>query len=587
MKKLALAVLLTLSCTLSFAQTLDDSRDSLNGIWWYTGLYINRDTLNSVSARDPFIKGVFAGIYWSALEKTRGVFDWQFLDSNLTAYANKGYYINMIAWAGPSSPDWLYATGTPNKVKSYKTDDQAHPDWKYPDYRDPNYQAYWYNMIDSVIHHITKMPASLRDKIYIYQSAEGTTGDATAYKGTPLNSAYIMTDSEWRAIRQNCWVHTEHTLHTLYNLPNTHLMVNLGEDKPDLYQDFMRVNLPDVWYKTEAHGHSYQTNNEVVDKKFYDSIANIVYASCNKTRARMRSEENINDPAIGAWFKQDSIWNYYWINVYAAYFGVDLMMDFSMDLNTPVYVPGMDFFEKYGGSKDSTCARAAFCAFHDGLDAMDTVRFPNATYGTGKSLMGDTGGINRCIRIANAFASKGAKQEDAASAQGADFRQWQATKMNDVQWNIFTGNYEMFIKQLKPRETSVGYWRVGPHNEPYGRFARGFNHAEKKDTMFFDINNAFFPTYPLNGNDKVQVSIVFLDSGTGSWQLKYDAISQKSKTAITVNKTNTGKWKRVNVELTDAYFGNRCPNGADLMLVNSDDSDDIFHLIEINKSSLF
>lgn len=587
MKKISFLLLIAFACNTAKSQTLDDSRDTLNGVWWYTGLFVNRDSLNSMAANEKFIKGVFVGLNWSRLEQTRGIFDWVFLDSNLTAYANKGYYINLIVWTGPGAPSWLYAANTPNKIHSFKTDDTYKPDWVYPDYKDPNYIAYWYKMIDSVINHINVMPASLKDKIYIYQSAEGTTGDATAYKGTPLNPQYALTDSAWESIRKNSWVYTEQALHTRHNLTKAHLMINLGEDKPENYAAFLKVNLPAVWYKSEPSGHSYQTNGEPDDKKRFDSLTNIVFSSCNKTMARLRSEQNINDPLIGAWFKQDSIWNYYWINVYATYFGVDFLMDFTEDLKSTVYHPGMEFFAKYGGFKDSTCSPAAFCAFHDGLDAMDTIRFSNAIYGKGKSLLNDSAGIARCKNIAAAFADRGAKQEDPPSAQGGDFKQWLASKMNDVGWNIFAGNYEKYITQIRPLETSIGHWRVGPHDEPYGRFARGFYHAEKKDTMFFNVNNALFSSYPLNGKEKLQVTITFLDAGTGTWQLKYDAISQKAKTALTVNKTNTGKWQKVQVTLTDAFFGNRGAYGSDLMLVNNDDNDDIFHLIEINKAALF
>ena len=37
------------------------------------------------------------------------------------------------------------------------------------------------------------------------------------------------------------------------------------------------------------------------------------------------------------------------------------------------------------------------------------------------------------------------------------------------------------------------------------------------------------------------------------------------------------------VTLNDAYFGNSCPRGADLMLVNTDTEDDIFHMIELTR----
>ena len=45
--------------------------------------------------------------------------------------------------------------------------------------------------------------------------------------------------------------------------------------------------------------------------------------------------------------------------------------------------------------------------------------------------------------------------------------------MDDVGWNIYPGNYgNGLITQLKPLETSIGRWRVGPRDQHYGRFVR-------------------------------------------------------------------------------------------------------------------
>jgi hypothetical protein len=131
----------------------------------------------------------------------------------------------------------------------------------------------------------------------------------------------------------------------------------------------------------------------------------------------------------------------------------------------------------------------------------------------------------------------------------------------------------------------VGYWRVGSISEPYGRFARGFENATGKNAMYFNIDDAFFTNKALNGQYSVKVKVVYFDQGTGSWELKYDAQSSAQKSALKITKTNTGTWKTATVNLTDAYFGNRCPNSTDLMLVNSDAEDDIFHIVELTRTT--
>jgi hypothetical protein len=143
----------------------------------------------------------------------------------------------------------------------------------------------------------------------------------------------------------------------------------------------------------------------------------------------------------------------------------------------------------------------------------------------------------------------------------------------------------MFLTQYKPNETSKGLWRVGSKNEPYGRFARSFDHASGKDIMYFNIDDGFFFDKPLAAQYPVTVRVVYYDKGTGSWALQYDAVGNPQKTAFSVKKTDTGKWKEQIIELSDANLGNKCPNGTDIMLVNTDTEDDIFHLVEITRKT--
>jgi hypothetical protein len=69
--------------------------------------------------------------------------------------------------------------------------------------------------------------------------------------------------------------------------------------------------------------------------------------------------------------------------------------------------------------------------------------------------------------------------------------------------------------------------------------------------------------------------------GDGAWTLKYDSVKDNQKTALSVKNTNSGRWKEARVTLTDANFGNPCPNSTDLMLVNASKSNTLFHMIEL------
>ena len=52
---------------------------------------------------------------------------------------------------------------------------------------------------------------------------------------------------------------------------------------------------------------------------------------------------------------------------------------------------------------------------------------------------------------------------------------------------------------------------------------------------------------------------------------------------MTVKGENTGKWQEKTITITDAVMKHNGPKGADIALVNTDDKDDIFHIIEISR----
>jgi hypothetical protein len=168
-------------------------------------------------------------------------------------------------------------------------------------------------------------------------------------------------------------------------------------------------------------------------------------------------------------------------------------------------------------------------------------------------------------------------------------QRFQQRGFNDAGWQIFRGNYERFLHQIDPDETSAGWWRVGGEvtaSTPiYSRFARGFDHSHGKDALYFDIKDGFFSGKPLGGRYPVTVRVVYYDKGSGRWALEYDAVGDPKKTAYVVTKTDSGTWKDRTVTLSDAYFGNRGPRGADLALVNTDAEDDVFHMIEATRES--
>ncbi len=108
-------------------------------------------------------------------------------------------------------------------------------------------------------------------------------------------------------------------------------------------------------------------------------------------------------------------------------------------------------------------------------------------------------------------------------------------------------------------------------------WARRTNGAGGTETMRFNLNDTFANS--LGG--RAHIRVVYLDQGTGKWELRYDSTANADKSAIVVTKGNTNQWKEIIVDLQDVAFTNRQEGGADLSLLNMGDDDDTFHMIEV------
>ena len=73
-----------------------------------------------------------------------------------------------------------------------------------------------------------------------------------------------------------------------------------------------------------------------------------------------------------------------------------------------------------------------------------------------------------------------------------------------------------------------------------------------------------------SSTDDVVVSVTYLDSGTGTLELQYDAAADPAAEADDVQLTNTGQWQTGTFALTDIGFTDRL-GGADLRLSGSAD----------------
>ncbi len=543
--------------------------DNPFGVWWRGGR-----GAAELKKKAPYVKGVFASIKWRDLEPADNQFDWKRFRSMLQEYADAGLYMQLMVMVGPDAPRWLFDAGVPLVKTTETLNPRGLPHFtEFPFYLDETHKRYYHRMIREVAGFVDTLPPGVRSKILFIQTAEGCTGDEGGYKGNPIDPRYELPEEKWNAFKFETWK----LFDELYRgkKPPIHILTNSGNQGQ--YDRWLRDNLPQWWRKAGNPGHGYQLNNEKDMMAFFDPLINHPESG---TLIRARSEM---DEMFKGWFQEAPVWNLYWLNLWGLHFGLDILQHGADAFEEP-HREGFELYDRYGGQKDAATSPGAWCALRDGLDAADSKRFPAAAFGSGK-LRGtreeQAAGLQRTIAIAKAFERFGAIQGDPEKGMAVVMQNRSAKRMNDVGWNIEAGNYQRYLTQYDPNGTSQGYWRVGSKDQPYGRFARGFDAAAGKNAMYFDIADRFFGGKPLAAARPVRLRVVYFDAGNGSWEIRYDARGNPVKTALAVRNTNTGRWKEAAVTVMDAHMGNRCEHAADVMLVNTSKENTLFHMIEV------
>ena len=276
--------------------------------------------------------------------------------------------------------------------------------------------------------------------------------------------------------------------------------------------------------------------------------------------------------------------NFYWGAVNALNGGQSIW-DISRGAIEACREQGFDFayyfFNRYAGHIHPRVATGAFCALHMGLDAADTKAYPEAKYGPATRT-----NVDRMLKITAEYAKYGAAVDDRNGLLLDQVRQRDTqTGFNDVGWGIWPGNYGRFLEQIDADATSVPRWRIGgalnAASSIYDRFGRAFEHASGKDALYFRLHDGFSAD---RQPKRMSIHVLWHDGRAGStWKLVYDAGQASMKTACTVTGTGDGKWKSEIVTLDDAVFARGGTRGCDLALINTDDRDDVFSLIEIQR----
>ncbi|NQT89344.1 beta-galactosidase [bacterium] len=538
------------------------------GVWtWTKKAKITR-------AEYPYVKGCPIVEWWAALEPEPGKFDFSRLDRRIQEAVADGMHCFIAINVGQCSPKWLFDQGVPRVHLKGK----PHDDWNtYPYYFDATHVAAYYRFIRMLGAHLRALPAELRARILVVNAAEGSTGDPYCYKGTPEDAKYAISRQDWAEYRLRAWA----VFHEAFRggdapvllLSYNHLNLEVA-GVGARQRDWIVANHDVLWFKMGVWSHGYQHNflRDRLDEWRKDWGPYVLGKDGKSVAAYGEMDrEWLTVPA----FHKHAETNFYWTALSALTKGLNIWLVRTDALESKRFEAALRFFDHYApwaGGWDPAGSPGAWCALRDGLDASDAERFPEVEYGKVSQKNRE-----RYTAIAKAFADRGAVIGDLDAAAHNYWGSRHGKAMNDVNWRIPDGNYALYLRQIEPRKTSVGWWSAGPADQPYGRFARGTNTA-----MRFDLDDGFFGAE--RGKAKrVRIRVVYLDRGAGSWRLAYHAVGAPAKTAAPVSLTDTGRWKETVVDIDDALLENGGPQGSDLSLVVDEGKGHVFHLVELTR----
>ena len=534
------------------------------------------------TARFPYIKGYADRVQWGNMEPEPGVYDWSKMDTRIRNAVKGKYYYYFVLWTGPHSPEWIYEQGVPKVAVSGGKGKEY-----FPYYLDQNYTNYFHRFIGKLADHIASLPEAERNAIAFIQPAFGSTGDKQLYKGTPVDPQYKISAQQYLEFCSGATKRFYEAfdrpelkhIKFLFNVDDEIEPGELAKTKNErklgerLYSNWLRQNYTiDLRKQQFTIAIGYQANGEITQD---NELRPTFYGLNGKDPEFVRGE--FSKFAQGGIFKENPVWNYYWTAISTVDRGLDLWEVGYDIVKTGKYDEGFAFASRYSYYKRPQTSPYAFIALRDVLDSADTVRFPEDAYGPGKQ-----SNAERVRKIESEFKQYGAKVGDldaATTLKGSDYL-FEAKAMNDVGFGLIARNYSRFITQIDANKTSVGLWRVGPADQPYGRYARAFENSSGRNRMYFDLDDNFLSR---DAKGPVTLKLIYLDQGTGKFSVRYDSSSDPDKIGITITKANSGRWVEKKITIADGAFADKGPQNSDFSLVNEDDEDDIFHMIEIEK----
>ena len=582
MKNSFLKYSLILFYTLVFNQTLQAQKIAIPQSSY--GTWDRGDGIEDYS--DPkadFVMGVEVGANWADVQPNGpGKFDFSMFQKILDKAAKYNKIVKISINVGGDSPMWLFKNGVPLvNVKSNKPKNDKYADSN-PYYLNDTYKMYYFELIKQFSLFLRNQPKNKFDCISFVQVKTGSTGDEEPYKGDPFNKDYIIPNDKWEAFRLASFTEFKKYFNDVEDRQIVLTFNNVDPEKqPEAFNWVMTKIDPQIGFgiKGGAYNRGHHLTGEQSFKEQWTPY--LINPKGMKLFSASEMDQSWQKPI----FNINKELGFYWATLGAINTGLS-----SINMSKGAIQYGYEYkvisdifrmYNKYAQQVYPATATAAISIFHEGLNAKDVVKFPESKYGNANPKNKE-----RYLAICNdpIYKSRGAQIDDLNSVTTGQVNQREKqTGYNDAGWDIAEGNYERFLNQINPDQTSIGLFRVrGEINQKsskYDRFARSFENSTGKNTMYFKFDDEMFAnSIPKN----LKFTITWLDKNEGStWALKYNNGIQ-IKTAIEVKGKGDNLWKSVTVDISDMILNHSGVLKSDFLLVNTDKIDDIFNGIEVD-----
>jgi hypothetical protein len=531
-----------------------------------------------------FVMGIEVSAKWDEVQASGpDKFDFSMFQEVLDKAAKYNKIVKISINVGPDSPNWLYENGVPlvkvDSDKPYKHDKKF---INYPYYVCDAHKKYYFELIKQFSLFLRNQPKEKFDCIAFVQVKTGATGDEAPYKGEPKEEKYsIDRKTEWERFRLESFTQFKKYFN---DVKDRQIVLTFNgvdpEKQPIAYNWVMKTIDPKIGFgiKGGAYNRGHHLSGEQSFKELWTPY--LINPKGMKLFSAAEMDESWRKPI----FNINTELGFYW----SALSGLNTgLSSYNCSKNAIQYAMEhqeirdiFKMYNKYSQQVYPATATAAISVFHEGLNAADTVKFPEKTFGKAYEKNRE-----RYVNICNAYALRGAKMDDLESAGIGQVNQRERqTGYNDAGWDIAEGNYERFLTQIKPDETSIGLFRVrgtiDKNSSKYDRFARSFENATGKNTMYFKFDDEMFVN---SKPESLTFKITWLDKIAGStWSLNYIKGGKKMKSALKVKGIGDNKWKTETITIKSPIVNRGGKFGSDIMLVNTDKKDDIFNGIEVD-----